>query len=363
MTECPLFSDKKATIMNTSLLSTYSRKFSISVIVLAVALLVWQTLFMLLLIFLGVIFAIFLRKTGELVASRIGLRIQWAMTIVMLILVLLLAAAVWLMAPKLAAQSKELIRQLPDAQESFQQTVFRSDWGERIIRNLPSPEKIAGSLGGLMKQATSWLYSFFGALTGILIIVILGLYLAFDAETYINGIVKLAPKEKRERTRRILEALGATLYWWLIGRIVSMTIIGLFTFLGLLLLGVPLAFTLGLFAAAMTFIPNIGPIISVIPAVLLSLQTGWAQAGYVLILYTALQTVESYLITPLVQRRAIDMPPALIISAQILMGVIQGLLGILVATPLTAVIIILVKFLYIQGILGDEEIEIAAENR
>jgi predicted PurR-regulated permease PerM len=342
--------------------TTFSRRLFMTLFVVVASLLVWYTLHMLLLIFLGVIFGIFLIKTGELISEQTGLRNAWSMGIVLLGILLISSAAVVVMAPKIAGQVRELADQLPNSWQNIQQSVSRNDFGGWVIQHLPPMERIIGSLGGLMQRATAWLYSFLGAFTGILIIIVLGLYLAFGADIYIQGIVKLVPKEKRGRARRILHGLGATLYWWLIGRLISMLIIGIFTFIGLWWLGVPLAFTLGFFAAVMTFIPNLGPIISVIPAILMALQNGWAQAGYVIILYTALQTVESYLITPLVQRRVIAMPPALILSAQIILGVIQGVLGILVATPLVATIIVLTKFMYIEGVLDDHAIEIEAEN-
>jgi len=214
----------------------------------------------------------------------------------------------------------------------------------------------------MVRRATTWLYTFFGALTGILIIAVIGLYLAFGAELSTQGIVKLVPPHKRDRARSILHALSLTLYWWLIGRLASMGIIGIFSFIGLWALGMPLAFTLGLFAAVMSFIPNIGPILSIIPALLLALQMGLAQAGYVILLFMALQTVESYILTPLIQRKVIAMPPALILSAQLIMGVVQGILGVLVATPLVAAIIVLIKFMYIEDVLGDQDIEIQAES-
>src|SRR5690606_5156653 len=152
--------------------------------------------------------------------------------------------------------------------------------------------------------------------------------------------VMLVPPQHRTRAKEVFDALDVTLHWWLIGRIVSMLIIGVCTSIGLWALDVPLPIALGMFAALLTFIPNIGPIISVILAILLTLQDGGMKVVYVVILYAVLQAVESYLVTPMMQRQMIAMPPALIIASQILLGVFSGVLGILLATPLIAALVV-----------------------
>ena len=132
-----------------------------------------------------------------------------------------------------------------------------------------------------------------------------------------------------------------------------MIIIGVLTAVGLWLLGVPLALTLGLLAALLTFIPNIGPILAVVPAALLALLQSPTRALYVVLLYLGIQTVESYLLTPLMQKRTVSLPPALTIFAQVLMGILVGRIGLVLATPLTAALFVLVKMLYVEDILGD----------
>lgn len=132
-----------------------------------------------------------------------------------------------------------------------------------------------------------------------------------------------------------------------------MAVIGVLTTLGLWLLGVPLALTLGILAALLEFIPNFGPILSAVPAVLLALMESPRLALWVILLYLGIQAAESYLITPLVQRRLASLPPVLVIVSQILGGVLFGFLGFALATPLLAFALVLVKRLYIEDRLGD----------
>ena len=132
-----------------------------------------------------------------------------------------------------------------------------------------------------------------------------------------------------------------------------MAVVGLITTIGLWLLGIPLASTLGLITGLFEFAPFIGPILAAVPAVLIAFTQSPMDALYVIILYIAIQQIEGYLITPYVQKRAVDLPPALTIFAQLLMGVLFGLFGLLLATPLVAASMVIVRMAYIEDVLGD----------
>jgi predicted PurR-regulated permease PerM len=185
-----------------------------------------------------------------------------------------------------------------------------------------------------------------------MIILAIGFYMAVAPRVYVEGVIHLVPVTRRGRAGEVLQALGRTLRWWLFGRWISMTVVGLLTTAGLWLLGVPLALTFGLLAALLTFIPYLGPIISAIPPMLLVLVQSPMQALYVVSLYLGVQGVESYLLTPLVQQRTVSVPPALTITAQVLLGLLLGTFGVILATPLIAVTLVLVKMLYIEDVLG-----------
>jgi predicted PurR-regulated permease PerM len=134
----------------------------------------------------------------------------------------------------------------------------------------------------------------------------------------------------------------------------AMTVVGVLTWLGLWLIGVPLAVVLGLIAALLAFIPNIGPIIAAVPAVLLALSEGPTTALLVVGVYVAVQSLESYVITPLIQQEQVSLPPALIISMQLLMGVLFGILGLALATPMAALGLTLIREAYVKLYLDGE---------
>lgn len=133
-----------------------------------------------------------------------------------------------------------------------------------------------------------------------------------------------------------------------------MAVIGVLTGFALWMIGVPLALMLGLLAGVLNFVPYIGPLLSFVPAALLALMQAPPLVVWVLALYVAIQALESYLVTPLVAQRSVSLPPALTITAQVLLGVVFGWLGLLLATPLTAVVLVLVQMLYLEDVLGEE---------
>jgi predicted PurR-regulated permease PerM len=190
-----------------------------------------------------------------------------------------------------------------------------------------------------------------GFLVDVVVVLFVGFYLAVQPDLYKNGFLRLVPHAGRIRTSEVLDEIALTLRWWLLGRTCAMVAIAVTTALGLWLLSVPLALILGILAGVLNFVPNIGPLISAVPALLLSLTQSPVLAAYVAALYVGIQFVESYLVTPLVQQHTVSMPPALTITAQVFMGVLFGGLGLLLATPLTAALLVAVHRLYVEDVL------------
>jgi predicted PurR-regulated permease PerM len=151
----------------------------------------------------------------------------------------------------------------------------------------------------------------------------------------------------------VLDDLGHILRRWLLGRLLSMAVVGVMTWIGLALLGIRLALSLAVLAATLAFVPYIGPVLALLPAALLGLLQGPAMAGYVVALYLGVQLVESYLITPLIQRSTVALPPGLILATQVLMGALTGGLGVVLATPMLAALVVLTNRVYVEGVLGD----------
>jgi len=316
------------------------------------ALVVVSSIFqVILLIFAGVLLAVLLRSSSTAIASHTSVSPGVALASVLLATAAILAVAGWLLAPQIADQSQQLVEQLPKLWQQVRDR-FGDVLGARVLEQaadqLGSPGR--GTVQDLLGRVFGVVSGTLGALGSALVIFFTGLYLAVDPQTYRHGLVRLVPIRHHLRADEILDQMGDTLLWWLIGKLISMTLVGVLTFLGLWFLDIPLALTLALIACALTFIPNFGPILSAAPAVLLALGESVTTAGYVVALYVAVQTIESYLVTPLIQQRTVSLPPALTLGMQLIFGVLAGATGLALATPLTAAGLVLVRELYVRRI-------------
>lgn len=324
--------------------------------------LVYFTFDVILLIFAAALLAIFLRGLAEIIGRFVNVSEGWLVIIVSASLVLILAGAISLLAPDVADQVRHLRTELPKSAQQAADYFARFGWGRALIEQLPSVEDIRQNVNpsALLSGVGGFFSTTVGAVGNFFIVVLLAIYFASEPRFYVRGLIKLFPKPRRHRATQVLNAVGETLRWWLIGKVASMIFIGLLTWVGLSILGVPLALTLGLIAGLLSFIPNFGPIISALPALLLAFidEGGPITALYVLILYVVVQLIESNIVTPLIERETVELPPALTIIFQLALAVLVGGLGLVLATPLLAVIMVLVQMVYIQDILGDKDVDV-----
>lgn len=328
---------------------------AVGIITLAIflSLLLWYAADVLLLAFAGILLAIFLRSLSDWVSEITPLSGGWSLGVVVVGLISILTIGIWLLAPGVADQIDELQKKLPQSVRQLERHVESYEWGRKALAQVPNANELVPDKADVLARVTGVFSTTFGAIANFFIIIFIGLYVAAEPRLYSDGLIRLVPLNRRQRAREVLDEVGSTLRWWLIGKVASMIVVGVSTVVGLWLLDIPLALTLGLLAALLTFIPNVGPILSVVPAMLLALMQSPMQALYVALLYLGIQTVESYFLTPLMQKRTVSLPPALTIFTQVLFGVMVGSLGFVLATPLTAAAIVMVKMLYIQDALKD----------
>jgi len=291
-----------------------------------------------------------------------------AVALVVLLGLGLAALAGWWFGPRLAGQAGDLIDRLPDALSRLEGELAN------LVRRLDIEELENGGANGwdqsrvteLLQGAWSSMAGAFqtglAVASGVLVVAFLGLFFALDSQPYVRGALHLVPPRGRERAREVLDAIANALRWWLLGRLASMAIVGVLTALGLWILGVPLALLLGVLAALLAFIPFFGPIASVVPAVLIGLGESPRLALWVLVLYGSIQVLESNVVTPLIQSRAVALPPAVLILSQLVLGGLFGLLGVLVATPLVVATIVSVQLLYVEDALDDSVTPLGARN-
>ena len=313
----------------------------------------WHGRDVLLLALAGILVALMLRKPADWLSERTRIPAPLAVGLVTLALVGIVVGTFWWQGGAIGSQAAELRQQIPVAVERIETDLRGTSWGRTLLEHLPAPSEILPEGAGALQQATGALSRTFGVLANLLVVVFLGLVLALSPEPYVRGIVRLVPPARRDRAREILARLASTLRWWLVGRLLSMSIVGVLTFIGLVVLDVPLALVLAVLAAILTFIPNVGPLIALVPAVLLGLVQSPRLALAVLGLYLAVQLVETYVLAPVIDQKTVYLPPALTVLAQIAMALVAGLLGVALATPLLAAVVVLVTALYVEDTLGD----------
>lgn len=318
------------------------RTLSLAVLGLALALLVLTAPGVLLVLFAAILLAVFLRAGGTAIARLTGIGPNWGVGVFLLLLFLGVLLLGLLAAPAVSEQLDRLASRLPEAWESLRQRVESSEWSRaiyRMVRPDPADGIPTGAIGTTL-----------GVLGNTVVLLFIGIYGALSPDLYRRGFIALFAPSLRPSAGQLIDASAAQLRGWLLARFFSMTVVGILTTLGLWAAGVPLALVLGLIAGLSGFIPNLGPVLSAVPALALAMAgdaSVWVVAG----LYLAVQTVESYLLTPLVEAREVSLPPALVLAMQLLMGTLFGLLGVALASPIAAVGLVVIRRAYVRAVL------------
>jgi predicted PurR-regulated permease PerM len=320
--------------------------------VIALLLMVWQVAQILLLIFASILSAVFLRAMAEWISRNTDLSATVSLNLVVLALLGGSVLILLLYGPDIAEGFYQLSRKLPSTLDRLRTSLGQYAWGPLFLDTLSQlgdaltdPRQL-GKIAGIFSTA-------FGAVASLLIVIVLGLYFAAEPQIYLDSIARLFPQPRRAHVHEAFDRIVQALRWWLAGRFASMFVVGVLTFIGLVMLRVPFAFSLGSLAAVLTFVPIIGPLISAIPAVMV----GWAESGstalYVVILYAVIQALESYWITPYIHQKVVSLAPAWLLTAQLIMAAGFGILGLLLAPPLAVVTMVLVQMLYVRDVLGE----------
>jgi predicted PurR-regulated permease PerM len=300
-------------------------------------------------VFAAALIAVLLRGTAERLGHLLHIPTGWALLVVLVGLVALLGGLVWWHGESLAEQFSQLQEGLAQQLGRLRGQLQQTDWGQQVLHQLPFGLGSAGQAGSQANSGAGLQYlagmvagalrSALGLLGTIGVILVAALYIAAAPRSYVDGLVSLLPSGRRAATRRVLDHVGDKLWGWLIGQVLDMLVVGVLCGVGLVLLGMPLAFILAVIAALLNFEPYIGAIAGAVPAVLIALSINGQEALFVALLYLGVQTFEGNVTAPLIQKRAIDLPPALTILSQTAFGVIFGLFGVILATPFAAAIL------------------------
>lgn len=324
------------------------RVFRVTVVVLATlaaAYVLWLLVDLLLLLFACALVSLILLSFTNVIRRHASLPYGVALALVVAGLIASIGGAVWFFGATMQSEFAELGARLPAAWADLEARMRLSTVGLAI---LDRAQALAPSGQMIVNAATSALAAVGGALSGLILVLVGGLYLAAQPTLYAVGLLRLIPTGARGSAAETLDAISVSLRNWLKGQALGMVFVGIGTGLGLWLVGVPAAWAIGLVAGLAEFVPYLGIFVAALPAVVLGFGQGTETGLWTLGVLIAVQLLQGNLVMPLLQNRMVDLPPAVTIFGIIAAGILFGLPGVLLATPLTIVVLVLVRRLYLE---------------
>lgn len=328
---------------------------TVGIVMLAVSLF-WffkATFNVLLLVLAGVLIALYFHGLSGLLQRKFKFSKKAGLLTSILGTLVLLVAFFWFAGDRIQQQGAQLSETLPAAFEKVKGQLNESPAGQKLIEQVSSSDNTS-KLPGILQTFFS---TTFGVLGDLYVVFFLGIFFTASPSTYTKGFIRLIPVKGRDKAEEVIDKLGSTLTKWIKGQLFSMLVVFILTAIGLAILGIPLWLVLALIAGLLSFVPNFGPLIALIPATLMGFLESPTKALLVIGLYMLVQALESNLITPQIQKKLINIPPALIILAQLFMGVLSGGWGLVLAMPIVAVIMVVVEELYVKKMERKLEVE------
>jgi predicted PurR-regulated permease PerM len=311
---------------------------AITAIALAIGL-VWIGRVIFLLLFASAIGAVLLTTVSDWLHTRFKIKQGAALALFICVSFAVVGLLGWMLGPNVVEQFADLEAELPVAAHSLLGQLQSHQWGQWLLRQSPASEQVSSGFSFALTRIGGIVVSSVTILAGLVIVFSLSVYFSSEPGMYYNGIRRAVPEEYREKLDACAASVAQILRWWVLAKLISMTMVGILISIGLWIVGVPLAGTLGIIAAVMTFIPNVGPLISVIPAALLALAASPTQGLLALLVFAIVFTLEGYVVTPLLERNIVRLPPALTLTMQLLLAAVAGPVGVALAAPLAAAIL------------------------
>ena len=324
-----------------------------------VSMLVWFLGPVLLLIFAGVLLAIAFDALSAHLVRWTGMPRGLGLTIVLIGFVLIMVAGVLMVVPPFVEQVGEVWNQLAGLLQRTLEILRQQPWAERLLGvGAEGSDEQALDPGNVAARIASATMTIITAVLTVVLVFAIGVFLAARPGTYRAGLLKLLSFRLRPRADEVLSAIAHSLRWWLVGQLVSMSILFAVTGLVLWAVGVTAWLGLGLLVGLFTFIPFLGPILAGLPVLVVSFAEGMETGLIVTGIYVVLQNFEGNFLTPLVQQQAVHIPPALMISVQVLLALVFGFAGLLLAAPVAVMGLVLVNLLYVEDVIGDNPTEL-----
>jgi predicted PurR-regulated permease PerM len=321
-------------------------------VLVVLGILVWYLSLVLLVAFAAIIVATVLGIAASVTERFTPLKGGWAKAFSWGLIALLIGGFIFLLGTQIAEQFRNLVTELPRMVRQLGNLLGIDDLQSILRERLEA----FATQDGLFADFANVTTDLVGAIAMLVVVLVAGIFLAIDPEGYRRGLLQLVPDRYYDNAERAFDNAARALRLWLIGTLIAMLVVGVVTTAALYAIGMPSALALGIIAAVLEFIPFIGPILSVVPALLVAVPEGYAMAIWVMVIYLAIQQIEGNVLVPLIQHRTANLPPVIGILSILAATILFGLPGILLATPIAIVVIVLVKQLYVRDLLGRDTV-------
>jgi predicted PurR-regulated permease PerM len=335
---------------------TFFRRVLIAGAAVAFAFLLWRLADALLLLFGAVLIGLLLSGACDAIHRATSMPRALALALVVLLIIGIFAGVGSLFGTQISLQLVDLWQRLPGAIDSFEARLGLGDVSGRLMQQLQA------NTGNILFEITSWAGLVLNGAANAVLLLAGAIYLAAEPQLYRDGALKLVPPAQRPQIAETLDFSAAALRQWLLGQLIAVLLIGATVAIGTYFIGLPAPLALGMVAGLGEFIPYAGPIVAAVPSILLAFTQSWTHVALTLGLILVVQQLESYVITPLIQRRMVSLPPVISLFAIVCFGLLFGPLGVLFATPLAVFILVVVNNLYVRGLL-EEPAEVPGEKQ
>jgi predicted PurR-regulated permease PerM len=293
----------------------------------------------------GALIAVYFHGLGDIIQRKTRLSRRLSMIISIAATIIIIGLLSWFIGAKIQSQVTQLSNNLPRNIHTAKAKLAESLVGQKLLdyTSGDNSQKLAATIQTFFSTS-------FGVLGDMYIVLFLGIFFTAHPSLYKDGMLVLIPQNKKQIGRNIVDRISVALKGWLKGMLLSMVLVTILITIGLTIMGIPAALVLGLITGILEIVPNLGPLIAMIPGVLLAFTISTNTAIIVALIYIVSQTIVANIVTPLIQKKMINLPPALTLISQLIMGTLSGALGIILAVPLLAILIIVVDELYVKKI-------------
>ena len=327
----------------------FVRRLLIIALIVGFVFVLWRVSLVVILIFGGILVAVALRNVAVPLSRYTRLPYRFALILTVVLLAAIVVGFFEIFGTLASQQFSALVDQIPTAYEAGRHWLNESSIGRSLLNGMENTSVETIRLLSALPIAGGIL----GGLGEVLLVIVVGIYFAADPKVYTANLVLLVPPRRRARARVILDAMGLALHNWLVGMTLDMLLLGVMTWFGMWLIGVPFPLALAVLSGIAVFVPYIGPVIATIPGLLLAMSVHPTLALWAALVYAIVLTIEGNISQPLLQRWTVSLPPVVNLLAILVFSPLFGIWGAVLATPLAVALSVLIQMIYIEDVLED----------